>query len=320
MKRAALALVALALLSSAPGCSGADEPILVAGQKVDALTIDRDPLALLPSGAVLVGYVDAASLFQSSLGNDVARTITSILPLGPESNFEPKRDVTRVFGGVYAMQGADFAAVVQGNFDPDAIRRAADARAITIAGAPLVKIRYAESDLYTAGNIGFVVLTTHTVLTGNETGIRRALDRLRFSKLERSIPSWIVDLMNTKNASIAVGGDLSGQGTTDAASKAMPFLQGVKTVRAVGNFQSPGVNVAGALTYPDAQSAQNASASLQKFQQITSIVSFFTSLGGVTLPQVASQPNGSDVGFTTSIQEGTVRALLGWLGQAAKQK
>src|SRR6185503_4955182 len=172
------------------------------------------------------------------------------------SNFSAQRDVSRIFGGLYAMQGADFCAVVQGNFDSDAIQRAADARTITISGAPLVKTSYAGNDVYTAGNIGFVVVTSHTVITGNETGIRRALDRLRRGKLERSVPSWMVDLMSTKNASMAFAGDLASQSTVDAASSKLPFLGKLNTVRILGNFQSPGMNFAGSLTYPDPQAAQ----------------------------------------------------------------
>ncbi|HSN98612.1 MAG TPA: hypothetical protein VLS89_09940, partial [Candidatus Nanopelagicales bacterium] len=171
-----LALTAGLVAAGVSGCGGAAESlILVGGEPVDAATIDRDPLALLPSGIVMLSYLDAAALFQSSLGGEVDTLIHQLLPIGSESGFVPSRDVTRVHGGLYAMQGADFCAVLQGNFDPEAIRRSADSRALTVLGAPLVKTRYAGNDLYTAGNIGFVVLTRRTVLTGNETGMRRAL-------------------------------------------------------------------------------------------------------------------------------------------------
>ncbi|MEO7327028.1 MAG: hypothetical protein ABI193_00515, partial [Minicystis sp.] len=183
------AALLVSLAASSLSCGGADATFgLIGGEKIDASQVDRDPLALLPSGIILLGYTDLATMFQSKWGADAGQIVANILPLGTESNFSAQRDVSRMFGGVYAMQGADFCAVVQGNFDADAIRRAADARSITISGAPLVKTRYAENDLYTAGNIGFVVVTAHTVITGNETGIRRALDRLRNGKIERAVP------------------------------------------------------------------------------------------------------------------------------------
>jgi hypothetical protein len=323
---AALRAVAGALLLSllaAPavaGCGGADDSlVLVGGERVDATAIDRDPMAILPSGAVMLGYLDAATMFSSSLGGEVNQVVTNLLPLGRESNFVPARDVVKVYGGLYAMQGADFCAVMQGNFDVDAIRRAADARAVTVIGAPLVKTRYAENDLFTAGNIGFVVLTPHTILTGNETGMRRALDRLRSSKLERSVPSWMVELMGTKNASFAVVGELSIQSAVVSATGQLPFLAGLKYVRVIGNFQAPGVNFAGALTYTDPQSAANGAVQLRNFEQIAKIASLLSSwgFGGSVAPmQVAQREN--DVAFTLPLGEGIVRMLLRTAGEAAR--
>jgi hypothetical protein len=323
-KRSPLALLALtASLLALPatlGCGGADDSFgLIGGEKIDASLIDRDPVALLPSGIILLGYADLATMFQSKWGADAGQIVTNILPLGPESNFSPQRDVTRLYGGVYAMQGADFCAVVQGNFDAEAIRRAADARSITISGAPLVKSRYADNDLYTAGNLGFVVVTAHTVITGNETGIRRALDRLRRGKLERSVPAWMIELMSTKNASMIVAGDLSSQSVVDAAAAKLPFLGKLNAVRILGNFQPPGMNFAGSLTYPDVQSAQLGAQNLQQVQQLAALVSLFSSFGfGAPLPtpQIAQQQN--DVGFTLQVEDNLVKVLLQQAGAITK--
>jgi len=310
----ALAIAALTItaLPSTLGCGGGGESIaLVGGERVDPTLIDRDPLALLPSGVLVLGYLEATSMFRSSWGPDVGQVISNVLPLGPESNFVPQRDVTRVYSGIYAMQGADFCAVVQGNFDVDAIRRAADSRAITIGGAPMIKTRYADNDLYTAGNVGFVVLTPHTVLTGNETGMRRALDRLRFGKLERSVSQWMIDLTSTPNAAMAFVGDLSTQPAVEAASQKYPFLGGLRTLRIVGNFQPPGMNFAGSITYRDAASATTGADSLQKAQQIASVVSLFASIGfGATLPTIQVAQNASDVAFTMPVDDSFVRFLI----------
>lgn len=315
-------LLALALLAAPAlaGCGGADDGlVLVGGQKVDASAIDRDPMALLPSGAVMLGYLDAAQMFSSSLGGEVNQVVTSLLPLGPESNFVPSRDVVKVYGGLYAMQGADFCAVVQGNFDVEAIRRAADARTATVVGAPLVKTRYAESDLYTVGNLGFVVLTAHTILTGNETGMRRALDRLRFGKLERSVPSWMTSLLGTQGASFALAGDFTSQPAVASAAGQLPFLAGLKYVRIVGNFQPPGVNFAGALTYTDPQSAANGAVALRNLEQIAKIASLLSSWGfGGAVPPMQVAQRESDVAFTLPLGEGIVRMLLRTTADAAR--
>lgn len=90
--------------TAAAGCAGADDSlVLVGGQHIDASAIDRDPLAMLPGGAIMVSYLDAATMFTSSLGGEVHQIVLNLLPLGPEANFSPSRDVVKVYGGLYAM-------------------------------------------------------------------------------------------------------------------------------------------------------------------------------------------------------------------------
>lgn len=309
--RAILAACTLGLAAAAlGGCGGADSMVLVGGHKVDAADIDRDPISVLPGGVVMFGTLDAAAMFHSPYGGEVGGLIANLLPLGPESGFVASRDLSRIHGGVYAMQGADFCVVAQGTFDVDAIARAAASRAITVAGVPLVKSRYADSDLYTAGNVGFTVLTSHTVLSGNETGMRRALDRLRFGKLERSVPSWMIDLTATKGAAFAGAGDLASQPVADATARQVPFLAGMKVVRVLGNFQSPGINVAGTLSYQDADAAGRAAPALRNLQQLTQLMSLFTawSYGAMPTPQIVQQ--GGDVAFTMAVDDQLVHSLL----------
>lgn len=306
-------LTAIAALLALPvGCSGpAQGVVLIAGEKVDAAEIDRDPLALLPEGIVMLGYLDAQTMFATELGADVAKIIQNVLPIGPESNFSPARDVSRIYGGVYAMQGVDFCAVVQGNFDRAAIQRSADARTEVAPGVPIVKTRYADYDLYTAGNLGFVVLTDHTVLSGNETGMRRALDRMRFSKLGRSIPGWMIELTETKGAAFAFAGDLGTQAAVQAATQTIPFVNGLKKVRVIGNFQSPGLNFVGSLTYSDAATAQAGATTLSDLSKLTQFMSLLSSWGmGNAAPPMQVALNGSDVSFTMPLDAGMVRTLM----------
>lgn len=313
-----LLLCALALAPAA-GCSGTTDYGLIGGEKVDASLVDRDPLALLPRGVLVLGSIDTAAMFQSKWGPEASAIVTTLLPLGPESNFVPTRDVTRVVSGIYAMQGADFCAVVQGNFDIPAIQRAVDARAIVIDGAPLVKTRYAGNDLYTANNFGFTLVTAHTVLSGNETGMRRALDRLRFGKLERAVPKWMLDLADTKGATMALAGDLGAADAVDVTSAKVPFLGAVHAVRVVGNFLPPGMNFAGTLSYADAAGAASAAQTLQHAQQVATIASMFTSIGwgaAIPTPEIAVQK--SDVAFTVKVDDNFVRVLLKHFGDQAR--
>lgn len=307
--RLAAALLALASLGGA-GCGGPDQAVLIGGKKVDATEIDRDPVAVLPGGMVVFGALDGAAMFQSAYGGDVSGLIANVLPLGAESNFVASRDVQRVIGGAYSMQGADFCVVVSGNFDVDAIARAAAARTPTVAGVPMVRSRYAEQDLYTVGNIGFTVLTGHTVLSGNETGIRRALDRLRFGKLERSVPAWMVDLGKTPGAAFTVAADLAAQTVADATARQVPFVAGMKVVRVIGNFQPPGMNVAGTMTYADADAAGRAAPTLRNLQQLAQMASLFTSWGWGAVPNPQIQQQGADVAFTMPVEDAFVRTML----------
>jgi len=312
---AAFAAVALSFAAASPlplsGCGGGDSLILVAGQRVDSARLDTDPVSILPSGILMFAYMDATTMFRSNLGPDVSVMVQQLLPLGPESNFVPTRDVTRVFAGAYAMQGADFCAVVQGSFDVDAIRRSVDARKVSLAGVPLSKSRYADNDLYTAGNIGFTLLTAHTALSGNETGMRRALDRIRNGKLTRAVPEWMTNLGRTPNASFAIAGDLSSQSPGGSAMQAMPFLAGANAVRIIGNFQPPGVNFAGTLSFDDDASAETSAAALQSINSISPFMSLLATIGlGITIPPINVAKKEKDVGFTIAADESTARALM----------
>ncbi len=312
LESSGLGISAFLLSQAGYSCGGTDDgALLLGGERVDPAVIDRDPLALLPSGVVMLSYIDAAMMFASRLGPDIGQLISGVFPLGPESNFVPSRDVVKMYGGLYAMQGADFCIVLQGNFDVPTIYRAAEAKATTAPGAVLVKSRYADMDLFTAGNLGFVLLTNHTVLSGNETGIRRALDRLRRDKLTRSVPKWMIDLSNTKGAAFTVAGDFSKQPAVETAASKLPFVTGLRYVRVIGNFQPPGMNFAGALTYADPQSAANGAVALQNLQQVTSFVSMISSWGmGGAVPPMQVAQSGNDAAFTLPLEESMVRLLI----------
>ena len=311
IRAGALSVLVAASGAGALSCGGSDALVLVAGQRVDPARLDADPVSILPAGILMFGYVDATAMFRSSLGPDVSNMVQSILPLGPEANFVPTRDVTKIFAGTYAMQGADFCAVVQGNFDLDAIRRSVDARATSLAGVPLTKSRYADTDLYTAGNIGFTLLTAHTILTGNETGMRRALDRIRAGKLKRDVPEWMTSLGRTPNASFSLAGDFGTASPGASALQSMPFLSGANAIRLIGNFQPPGMNFAGTLSFNDEASAAQSQSALESLKSISPFMSLLSAIGlGITIPPIQSAQSGKDVGITIAMDESTARTLL----------
>src|SRR5688500_3895247 len=120
------------------------------GKALTAPAIDADPIALLPGNAVGVATIDAKKLFQSSFGNSLLAIVRARSPVPARADFEPSRDLERIYLGAYSMQGADVAAVAVGTFKPERIAEA-EGELKTITGAPVVKSSYAGRTLYTSG-------------------------------------------------------------------------------------------------------------------------------------------------------------------------
>jgi hypothetical protein len=314
-RRVVLWLGLVALLAT--GCSSANQSlVLIGGNKVDAESIDKNPLHVLPRGAIVVGHLDAQALFRTSIGTEVQKIVTRLLPLGAESNFSPSRDIEKVYAAVYAMQGADFCGVLQGRFDVQAIARAADAQAATPSGVPVVKTRYGDNDLYTVANIGFTVLTPNTILSGNETGMRRALDRLRFGRFGQELPIWMVEVVEKKGAAFSLVGDLAEQAVVAASADQIPFMAGLRMVRILGNFEAPGMNVVGTLGYRDPATAASGATNLGAMKQLAYMASLLQSWGlAGSTPELDIQQNGNDVSFATKMDTTTVNQLLQVLGR-----
>jgi len=319
---AAGTFAALSLGGLLPGCGDSPALVPVAEQAIDPEAIDRDPLALLPSKAIVLVACDARALLATSLGADVTQIVREIVPLGAESGFEPSRDVDRVVAGFYAMQGADVAAVVQGRFDIAAIEKAAEAKKAMPSGKTIVKTTYAGQTMFTVGNLGFVVLTKKTMLSGNEIGMRRALDRLRYQagfELKRAIDGWMLETIETPNTALALAGDFTLNSVGEAATNAVPFVVGLERARILGNFQSPGLNFAGTLSYKDDTAAEASGASLRNLTDVGLMASLFASVAlGASIPQIDARRSGKDLAVATSVDESTSRFALKMLADAAK--
>lgn len=309
----------------------------VEAHALDADEVDEDPIALLPSRPLVFGRLDPVTLFATPLGAQFGSFLQSIMPLGPDANFSAPRDVTKLYLGAYAMAGVDVCAVLQGRFDVAAIRRSADARA---QAGQLLKTRYGEHDVYTLNNLGFVPLTARTTLAGDETGLRRALDRVRYGRLERAIPEWMVHLSETKNTGLALAGDFgardifkarramieqqalpappAGQPSPpsiatpilEGAAGDLPFLHDLRVLRIIGNFMAPGLNLAGTLTYASAGSAVNGAEAMKSVAQMAQMASMLASFFGPKLPPLEVSVSGSDVGFVQSVDAELVKTLI----------
>jgi hypothetical protein len=319
--RAGLGLVVAALWLLVSGCAHQGDSVVLAGDgsRLSADEIDRDPLALLPAGVIALVHADVQAAYASPVGEAAANLVTGVLPMGPETNFDARRDVRRVVLGVYSLQGADLAMVVQGTFDTDAIGRAMAHGAPTLMGAPFTKLTYAGNDLYIAGGLGFTVVTRRTLVAGNETGMRRVLDRVRDKRVKREIPDWMAQLVDSPKASIVGVADLAGQAPVAAAAQQMPFLGNLKMARVLGNFQPPGINFAGAMTYPDAASAAQAGGYVQRLAQLASYTSLLALIGvKPPIQDLQARVEQNDVQFILAVGSQSAGALLDALGRAVR--
>jgi hypothetical protein len=308
-----LVVLAFALLACKHN-EGDSVVVTAEGTRLSSEAIDKDPLALLPANPVVLGWTNTQAFFGSAFGGEVNRLAAKYVPLGQEAGFVPQRDLRAMVGGVYSLAGADAVAVAQGDFNPDLIRATADRHAMTPLGVPLVHSKYAGNDVYTAGNLGFTVVTTHTMLVGNETGMRRALDRIRDGRVRREVPEWMTKLMDNPQASMVFAGDLTNQPHVAAMARSVPFLNGLMNFRLLGNFQPPGINVAGTLSYPDPASAAAGANALRGVGQMAGAMNVLAIFGlGSPLQNLQVQSQDNDATFVMAVDGQSLVRLLAML-------
>jgi hypothetical protein len=308
------ALGALVAATSVLACAHKDDVIVKTGadKQLSDPQIDADPVPLLPGDAIGVLSIDAQALFNSSFGDEIRGVVEKRLPLPPSAGFEPKRDLDHVWLGFYSMEGADMAGVAVGKFDRQKIEASADGAQPTPLGAPVVKTSYAGRRLYTAGTVGFSVLTSKTALIGNDTGMRRALDRIQEGRAHRQLPAYMDKLLASSKAPVVGGFDFTSSPVPDATRQNLPFLNGMKTLSLVGNFEDPGLNLAGTLTYDDAEAAQRGAQNLVSMRQLVERYAPFLALLGIGQPvrRLDAEPKDKDVSFVAAVDGAAVAALL----------
>lgn len=306
------ALVAAALVLA--GCGG-DKPADAPSAQVD---VDADPSALLPASAIVYAHLDAKAFFGSeSFGPDLAKVAEKASPLGEEAGFLPSRDLDAVYAGVYSSQGADVAAVLVGRFDQAKVKKLAETHTPTRTGGALVVSQYAGRDVYTINNAGFTVLTAKTALVGTETGIRRALDRVKDGRVKHDVPPWVDATFKTPGAVLAVTLDTQAQPGASELVRQVPFpwAQGVQKARVLMDFKAPGANVAGSLSYADEAQAGQAATALGNTAGFAKLLT----LVGLQFRDFKAVAEKSDVQVTISVDDQSLRTLAKglpqWLGQ-----
>lgn len=309
--RVAFALASAALLL----CCAKKDDVIVQTGKDHALTtaaIDADPLSLLPPNPIAVMSLDARQLFASKFGSRLLAITQRQSPLPASADFDPDRDLERVYLGFYSLQGADVAGVALGHFNAQAIASAAESNPRTSSGLPVVKSEYTGRALYTSQGIGFTVLTERTLLFGNETGMRRALDRISDGRAERKLLPWMTDVLEGKRAPITLGADFSSQPVSEAVREQAAFVDGLKTLSLLGNFQDPGLNLAGTLNYDTPDAATRGAENLRLVHGRLATYTTLMALLGIPQPvrSLEARAEEKQVRFVAGVDGNAVLALL----------
>jgi hypothetical protein len=210
----------------------------------------------------------------------------------------------------------DFAGVATGNFNREAIEAAVEQAQVTPLGTPLVKVEYAKRKFYVSANIGFVVLTSRTAVFGNETGIRRVLDRLEAGRVRVEVADEIATLLDRPGAPVAFGSDASRDTHVIALTQKVPGLAGLQMARVLGNFDAPGLNFAGTLTYPDAAAAEGARAGIHQLHQNITQFTWIGSVFGIAQPikSLDVTTHASSVQFKLALDSSAAQSLLQQFG------
>jgi hypothetical protein len=278
-----LTVPVLALLIA---CKGADSG---GSTKTD---IDSDPLALLPASALVVASVDMQAIEHAGTGGAALAAVTdTFLPLGEDAGFVPSRDLDRILVGEYGTTGTDVVGVMSGRFDADKIGSVSK----TKGGASIAAGRYVGFAMYTAGTFAYAPLSPHTLVAGTGDGVRRVLDRVHDGNLERAMPPWVVETLQTKGAQIAVAADFTTRpiATVTIGTVSVPWLKGMRVARILGDFSPPGLNVAATLSYADAAHANDAAQGVRLLAGWLKMLAPF--VGGATLQNLDVRTEAGDV-------------------------
>lgn len=261
----ALAVACLAVsVAGGWGCGASPEVVrrTVTERSLTDEQIDEDPWALLPSGAVTWAEVDAKKLFAGQFGQEASVLLADHLPLARGAGFDPARDIERIHLGVYATAGSDVAVVARGTFDGKKIRQAVAENPTAAHGREILSTRFAGFDVYVVDGAALAPITNRTLVFGSEIGVRRVLERIEESRIRRALPVWYEDMLKTR-APLSIGVDLDAQPVPATVRTRLAFLQGLRAGRLLGNFESPGLNLAGTLTYDKPESASAAAEALE---------------------------------------------------------
>lgn len=259
-----LGLALAVLLGLGSGCASNREIITVTaeGRRASEEEVDRDAFRLLPPGAVVWFRVEAPALFGSPAGAEVGKFMKEALPFATGAGINPKEDVELVVGAMYATVGSDVVLICKGEFEKDATARAIASNPVSVLKKPIVSVQFSGAEMYVVDQVAMSILTDQTMVFGSQLGVRRVLERVEEHRLERSVPVWFDALVEEGASAAQIGIDLDAEPIPATLGEKVGFMKGLRAARILGNFEDPGLNLAGTLTYRTPQDSKQAAEAL----------------------------------------------------------
>jgi hypothetical protein len=273
-------------------------------------SIDSDALALLPSGPIAVARVDAKAMFAAGgSGAEIAKLATKFFPMGPEAGFDATRDITQVVAASYSMQGVDALSILSGTFDEAKIKKVAEDKTPLKGGGTLSAVPYAGKTIYTSQGVAFAVLSGKTTVAGTDTAVKRALDRLRDGVPSRSLPDTFAATLDTDNPIRGVADFKKNPlGKVAVGPMVIPGTAGLEVLRLVGDFKSPGVNIAATATYDNEEHTLAGAEGAKKLARLVSGLSAFAPVP--KLQNFEAKPEKIDVIIKFAVDDAELKTLL----------
>lgn len=307
------------VLGGSLACSQPPEVVYATstGRRASVEVIDREPWGLLPGGALIWFEVDHAKFVRAEFGPRLLAMITPLLPLPQGGGFDLNKDVQLMRGGLYASAEGDLAVICSGQFEWAAFDRAASEHPRTARGVEIRRARYAGQETLQAGPYSLAVLSPRTMVFGTELGVRRVLERIEEGRVHRALPSWFEQMVAAEGASFRFGVDLDAQPVPATLRSQVSFFDGLRAARLLGNFEPPGLNIAGTLTYDGPAAAKKAGDLMERQAAALARASLLLSILKVPKPirRLETRADGKDLRVALELDGRAVDMGLAHLGQ-----
>ncbi len=268
-----LLLIAPLLLGVVTAC-GPKAPPAVQGQSGSTtINPDTDPESVFPGGAIGVAKIDVKQLASKSVGGEFVSLVQKYVPFAVDIGFDFQRDVDTAYAAAYSFTGADALVVLSGRFNAQKIDSVLS-KGPAAFGNTMVASQYANHNIYTVANIGFCVLSDHTLLAGTETAMRHALDRIKFGTLNHALDPIMASEIEQPNFAVLAAIDVRKAPLKNLLGATgydifAPALSSLQFVRVRGSFNGDGsFGVSSACTYATQEAANKAAQTLSDFRNM----------------------------------------------------